>query len=88
MCSLQVLEGEKQAIQNELEKDIPQTTWKKFSILKQIADPKHPFHRSEILGHFCILSMLYSVYVVSCLCCILSMLYPVYVVSCLCVTFL
>ena len=41
----QVLEGEKQAIQNELEKDIPQTGWKKFSILKLMSDPDHPFHR-------------------------------------------
>ncbi|KAL5271715.1 hypothetical protein ACHWQZ_G000053 [Mnemiopsis leidyi] len=43
-----VLEGEKQAIQNELEKDIPQTAWKKFSILKLISDPDHPFHRFNV----------------------------------------
>ncbi|XP_063692021.1 insulin-degrading enzyme-like [Bolinopsis microptera] len=43
-----VLEGEKQAIQNELEKDIPQTGWKKFSILKLMSDPDHPFHRFNV----------------------------------------
>eukprot|EP00116_Pleurobrachia_bachei_P001430 sb/3461692/ len=44
----EVLEGEKQAIQNELEKDIPQTVWKKFSVLKKTADPEHPFYRFNV----------------------------------------